>query len=83
MAKSELNDFTSLALHQKVIKTGGYYFEILTGWPPAFDTIFMVRSRQIFTKEIVIRIKVLWVLLQNEIGSTALITVETSRIVSN
>ena len=45
MVKSDLGDFTSLALQQQVIKTGGYYFEILTGWQPAFDTIFMVRSK--------------------------------------
>ena len=68
MVKSDLGDFTSLALQQQVIKTGGYYFEILTGWPPAFDSIFMVRSRQIFTKDILIIIKILWVLLQGEIG---------------
>ena len=68
MVKSELGDFTTLALQQQLIKTGGYYFENLTGWLPAFDAFVMVRSREMITKDIVIKIKALWALLQGDIG---------------
>ena len=53
---------------QQVIKTDGYYFENLTGWLPAFDAFVMVRSREMITKDIVIKIKALWALLQGDIG---------------
>ena len=59
MAKSELGDFTTLALQQLLIKTGGYYFENLTGRLPAFDAFVMVRSRIMSTKDIEIKIKAL------------------------
>ena len=68
MAKSELGDFTTLALQQLLIKTGGYYFENLTGRLPAFDAFVMVRSRIMSTKDIEIKIKALWALLQGDIG---------------
>ena len=55
-------------LFRSQISTGGYVFEILTGWLSAFDTILMVRSREIATKESEIRIKILWVRHQGEIG---------------
>ena len=68
MVKSEIDDFTTLAQQQQLIKTGGYYFENLTGWLPLFDAFVMVRSREMITKDIVIKIKVLWALLQGDTG---------------
>ena len=68
MVMSELGDFTTLALQRQLIKTGDYYFEILTGWSPIFDHNFMVRSRVMSTKVNQIRIISLEVLLQGEIG---------------
>ena len=68
MVKSELGDFTALALQQEVIKTGGYYFENHTGWLRAFDAFVMVISREMITKDIVIKIKALWALHQGDIG---------------
>ena len=76
MVQSELGDFTTLALQQEVIKTGGYCFENLTGWLPAFDTFVMVRSREVITKDIVIKIKALWALHQGDIGRQRQITIE-------
>ena len=81
MVTSEIDDFTTLVQQLQVISTGGYYFEILTGWLPAFDTIFIVISREIATKENKIRIEILWVRLQGEIGRQSSFTIEL--LVSN
>ena len=81
MVKSELGYFTTLDLQQQLIKTGGYYFEILTGWSPVFDENFMVRSREMTTKVNQIRMKSLEVLLQGEIGRQRLST--TKLLISN
>ena len=76
MVKSELGYFTTLALQQQFIKTGGYYFENLTGWQPAFDAFVMVRSREMITKDNVIKIKALWAKLQGDIGRQRQTTIE-------
>ena len=76
MVMSEIGNFATLVQQQQAISTGGYYFEILTGWLPAFDTIFMVRSREIATKESKIKIKTLWVRYQGEIGRQSSSTIE-------
>ena len=81
MVISELGDFyntcSSWTVQQlQVISTGGYYFEILTGWLPAFETIFIVRSREIATKENKIRIEILWARLQGEIGRQSSFAIE-------
>ena len=76
MVMSEIGNFATFDQQQQAISTGGYYFEILTGWLPAFETVFKVRSREIATKESKIRIETLWVRLQGEIGRQSSFTIE-------